>query len=133
MTTTENAVTTSHSDVEAAVLAAYRAQNRAMVEGRTDRLAELLDNSYTAIHISGYQQDKAEWLNQIDSGRMTYDAIREESTLVQIKGETAVLTARALVTATIYGSHGTWPLQSVTRYAYRNGAWKPIHSRATTY
>jgi hypothetical protein len=50
-----------------------------MVEGRTDRLDELLADNYTAIHIGGYQQDKAEWLDQIDSGRMTYDAVREES------------------------------------------------------
>ena len=92
-------------DVRAAVLAAYRDQNRWMVEGRTDRLAELLADNYTAIHINGYQQDKAEWLDQIDSGRMTYDAVREESAVVEIKGETAVLTAQALVTATIYGTH----------------------------
>jgi hypothetical protein len=64
---------------------------------------------------------------------MTYDAVREESVAVEIKGETPFLTARALVTATIYGSYGTWPLQSVTRYAGRDGCWKPVHSRATTY
>ena len=87
--------TPADDDVRAAVLAAYRDQNRWMVEGRTDRLAELLADNYTAIHISGYQQDKAEWLDQIDSGRMTYDAVREVSAVVEIKGETAVLTAQA--------------------------------------
>ena len=125
--------TPADEDVRTAVLAAYRDRNRWMVEGRTDRLAELLADNYSAIHISGYQQDKAEWLDQIDSGRMTYDAVREVSAVVEIKGETAVLTAQALVTATIYGRHGTWPLKSVTRYARRDGIWKPLHSRATTY
>lgn len=119
-------------DITAAVLDAYRDQNRWMVEGRTDRLAELLADNYTVIHISGYQQDKAEWLDQIDSGRMTYDAVREVSAVVEIEGETAVLTAQALVTATIYGTHGTWPLKSVTQYARRDGTWKPLHFRATT-
>jgi hypothetical protein len=52
--------TPADEDVRAAVLAAYRDQNRWMVEGRTDRLAELLADNYTAIHVSGYQQDKAE-------------------------------------------------------------------------
>ena len=64
---------------------------------------------------------------------MTYDAVREVSGGGEIKGETAVLTAQALVTGTIYGTHGTWPLTSVTRYARRDGTWKPLHSRATTY
>jgi hypothetical protein len=45
----------------------------------------------------------------------------------------AVLTARALVSATIYGAHRAWRLASVTRYARRDGTWKPVHSRATTY
>ena len=125
--------TPADEDVRAAVLAAYRDQNRWMVEGRTDRLAELLADNYTTFHISGYQQDKAEWLDQIDSGRMTYDAVREVSAVVEIKGETAVLTAQAMVTATIYGRHGTWPLKTVTRNARRDGTWKPLHSRATTY
>lgn len=124
--------TTRKGDVTAAVLAAYRNQNRWMVEGRTDRLDQLLDDSFTAVHISGYQQSKAEWLAQIDSGRMSYDAVEEESANVEIKGETAVLTAHARVAATIYGTHSTWSLQSVTRYARRNGTWKPVHSRATT-
>ena len=64
---------------------------------------------------------------------MSYDAVREESVNIEIKGETAVLTARALVSATIYGAHRTWRLASVTRYARRDGTWKPVHSRATTY
>jgi len=72
-------------DVRAAVLAAYRDQNRWMVEGRTDRLADLLADNYTAIHINGYQQEKAEWLDQIDSGRMSYDAVREESAVSRSK------------------------------------------------
>jgi hypothetical protein len=33
---------------------------------------------------------------------MTCGAVREESVVVEISGETAVLTARALVTATIW-------------------------------
>ena len=124
--------TTRKDDVTAAVLAAYRNQNRWMVEGRTDRLDQLLGDGYTAIHLSGYQQSKAEWLAQIDSGRMTYDAVKVESVVVEMRGETAVLTAHARVTATIYGTHSTWSLTSVTRYARRNGTWKPVHSRATT-
>src|SRR4051812_42247629 len=109
--------TETEDQVRTEILAAYRAQNRAMVEGRTDTLSELLADGFTAIHISGYQQDLAEWLDQIDSGRMTYDAIKEKSVDVEIKGETAVLTSHALVTATVYGTHRTWPLRSVTRYA----------------
>jgi len=126
-------VNTSDERARDEILASYRERNRRMVEGRTDRLAELLDDDYTAIHINGYEQDKAEWLAQIDSGQMSYHAVREESAGGRGQRRTAVLTTRALVTATINGSHGTWPLESVTQYARRDGTWKPIQSRATTY
>ena len=132
-TPTSDPVNTSDERARDEILASYRERNRRMVEGRTDRLAELLDDDYTAIHINGYEQDKAEWLAQIDSGQMSYHAVREESAVVEVNGGTAVLTTRALVTATINGSHGTWPLESVTQYARRDGTWKPIQSRATTY
>ena len=126
-------VSTSDERAREEILAAYRERTRWMVEGRTDRLAELLDDNFTAVHINGYEQDKAEWLAQIDSGQMSYHAVREESAVVEVNGDTAVLTTRALVTATINGAHGTWPLESVTQYAHRDGAWKATRSRATTY
>jgi len=43
------------------------------------------------------------------------------------------LTTPARVTATINGSHGTWPLESVTQYAHSEGVWKATQSRATSY
>ena len=64
---------------------------------------------------------------------MSYDAIPGWSAAVEVNGETAVPTTRALVTATINGSHRTWPLESVSQDARRDGIWKAIQSRATTY
>jgi len=52
---------------------------------------------------------------------------------ITIDGDTAVLVKRNLVTATINGSRGTWPLESTTTYAKTDGSWRPTSSRATTY
>ena len=71
MTHTEDTLTDDRArDTTDAVLAAYRDQNRWLVEGRTDRLDELLDDSYTAIHISGYQQRTrpSGWLRSTPAG-----------------------------------------------------------------
>jgi hypothetical protein len=43
---------------------------------------------------------------------------------------------RSMVDATIYGSRGTWPLESTmstTTYVRDGGTWKAQHSRARTY
>lgn len=85
------------------------------------------------MHITGYEQSKAGWLEQIDSGEMTYHSIREQSVTVEVHGNTAVLVARNLVDATIWGSRSIWPLKMTTSFARQEGHWRPTHSRATTY
>jgi Domain of unknown function (DUF4440) len=118
---------------EAAVLEANRERSRLLVEQRTDELDELLAPDFVAVHISGYEQTKAEWLAQIRSGQMRYHGFEEVSATVTIDGDSAVAVTRNLVDATIYGSRATWPLESTTTYVRDGGAWKAQHSRATTY
>lgn len=118
---------------EAAVLEATRERSRLLVEQRTDELDELLVPDFVAVHITGYEQTKAEWLDQIRSGQMRYHGSEEVSATVTIDGDSAVAVTRNLVDATIYGSRGTWPLESTTTYVRDGGTWKARHSRATTY
>lgn len=120
-------------DDEAAVLEADRERNRLLVGQRTDELDELLSPDFVAVHITGYEQTKAEWLAQIASGQMRYHDIQALSATVTIDGDSAVAVTRSLVDATIYGSRGTWPLESTTMYVRDGGTWKAHHSRARTF
>ena len=45
---------------KAAIVNAYREMYDAMLAGRTDRLGELLDDTFTLTHITGYKQPKGE-------------------------------------------------------------------------
>jgi len=63
--------TATPSDDEAAILAANANQTRWMIDADVQQLGQLLDDGFTAIHISGYEQSKTEWLDQIRSGQMT--------------------------------------------------------------
>ena len=90
-------------------------------------------DGYVAIHIGGYRQPKREWLEQISSGEMAYHSIEEQSTTVTVDGDTAILDAKALVDATIYGGRATWPLRSRTAFALTPEGWKAMSSEATTY
>jgi hypothetical protein len=126
----------THDDqrrIEQQILALYRAQNDAMTTRETERLDALLDDRYVAVHIGGYRQPKPEWLEQIRSGGMAYHSIEEQSTAVTVDGHTAILEAKALVDATIYGSRAIWPLHTRTTYASTADVWKAISSEASTY
>lgn len=116
-----------------AILAANSAENRWMVEARVDKLDELLAPDFVLVHITGYQQSKAEWLDQIRTGRMSYHGIREQSVTVRVDETEAVLVARNHVDATIWGSKAVWPLQMTTVFAEVGGVWRPTRSRATTF
>jgi hypothetical protein len=92
---------------------------------RTDELDDLLGADFVAVHVTGYEQTKAAWLDQIRSGQMRYHGFEEVSATVSVDGDSAVAVTRSLVDATIYGSHGIWPLESTTTYVRDGGTGKP--------
>ncbi|NKG19763.1 nuclear transport factor 2 family protein [Paeniglutamicibacter terrestris] len=118
---------------EAAIRAVNAEENRLMVAGDTDGLNDLLADGFVLVHITGYEQSKAEWLEHIGSGQMSYHLITEEEVSVSVNGTRAELVARNLVDATIWGSQAIWPLKMRTTFALRGGNWEPAFSRATTY
>ncbi len=60
------------SEDEDALLTAYRGMYRGMLNRDIDLLDQLLDPAYTLTHMTGYEQPRSEWLQQIASGRMQY-------------------------------------------------------------
>ena len=115
------------------VRAGYAAQRRAMVAGDADALGALLADGYTLTHMSGFRQRKAEWLADVRSGEMTYHAIEDVEVSVDLDGDVPVVTARTRTEATIWGSHGTWPLQLRTRFVDVGGSWLALDTVASTW
>ena len=118
---------------EAAVRNATAEINRLMIEARSGQLDELLADEFVLVHITGYEQPKSEWLAEIRGGSMNYHGIREQSATVTVTGDTAVVVARNLTDATIWGSRAVWRLRMTTTFSRRNGTWVPIHARAVTF
>jgi hypothetical protein len=116
-----------------AVLDVFGNQCRWMVEGRADLLAEILDDSFTARHITGYVSPKVEWLSQIGSGDFVYHSIRDEGTTVDVEDGSATVVSRAVHDVTLYSHRGRYPLQSTLHYILTPAGWKAIRSSSTTY
>ena len=124
---------TQEVEARAEVADAYRRQLDAMVTGDVDTLNELLADDYTARHITGYEQPKAEWLAQIRDGHFVYHRIDQQSLDIRVDGDTATLTSRALMSVTIGGGTGRWPLRSTQSFERRAGSWVATHSSSSTY
>lgn len=117
----------------AEILDNYRAQLRAMVDGDTEVLGELLTGDFSLTHMTGYFQPKQEWLAQMRAGQFDYHDAQERNVSLHVDGETARLVGRIVTDATVYGSRASWPLQLTMDYIRTDGRWLASRSEATTW
>jgi Domain of unknown function (DUF4440) len=115
------------------ILDNYRAQLRAMVDGDTEALGELLTEDFSLTHLTGYFQPKQEWLAQMRAGQFTYHNAREKDVSLHIDGDRAQLVGRITTDATVYGARASWPLQLTMDFIRQNGQWLASRSEATTW
>lgn len=113
--------------------ALYGSMHRAMVAADTGRLETMLTDDFHLVHMTGYDQPRAEWLAHIASGQMRYFDSKEEQVAINIDGGKATLMGRNRVKASIWGTRGTWPLQLDINLILLSGRWLMSAARASTY
>jgi hypothetical protein len=107
-----------------AIVANFHARQRAMVDGDTDELRRLSTPDSHAQHISGYNQPRDEWFDQIESGYFDYHTVDNNSIDLTMTGpDSATLVSRSTIDVTIGGSRNTWRLESTADYVNVDGRW----------
>lgn len=97
---------------------------KAMIDADTEKLGSMLADDIILRHITGQTQTKQEWLNEVGSGSMDYHKIEQRDVDIKfINSETADVSFTSIITATIWGSNGTWTLHHTMRLARINGHW----------
>jgi len=125
--------TPDRASPEGAVLDVFGDQCRWMVEGRADLLDAILDDSFTAQHITGYVSPKAEWLGQVSAGDFVCHSVRDEGTTVDVADGAATVVSRAVHDVTLHGHRGRYRLQSTLHYDLTPAGWKAVPSSSTVY
>lgn len=119
---------------EQQIIALYRAVNQAMVSKDIDRLDRILADDMHLIHMTGYDQTKDEWFEQIKNEQMRYFSSKEENIKdIKIAGNKASFIGQSRVDARIYGSRHTWRLQIKKYFEKRTGEWLIVRQEASTY
>jgi hypothetical protein len=117
-----------------AIIANFRARQQAMVDADTGLLRALSTSDSNAQHITGYNQPRDEWFDQIDSGYFDYHSIENHSIEVTLTGpNTATLVSRSTIEVTIGGSRNTWRLESTAEYIKQDGRWLSGNGSSRTY
>ncbi len=96
-----------------------------MVAADTVRLGAMMDDSIILRHISGMSQTKDEWLEEVASGSMKYHKVEKRDVKIthEADGGRTTVSFTSVITATIWGSHGTWTLHGTMLLKKRNGHW----------
>lgn len=118
---------------EEKVALAVRQQVQGMVTGDIDILNKVIVPDAHFIHITGTDQTKEEWLQQIKIGRMHYFSNKEKLMQVEVNGDFEKVVSRNELDARIYGFRNTWPLESRTELTKNNGQWQIVLSQASMY
>ena len=98
--------------------------NDAMIAADTVRLGAMMDDGIILRHITGMTQTKREWLEEVASGSMNYHKIEKRDVVVTQNSDGSVnVSFTSVITATIWGSYGTWTLSGAMRLEKHNGRW----------
>jgi hypothetical protein len=92
-------------------------------EGLIDPLEALFDDDLIFVHITGRPTSKAEWIDELRSGRFVYEAIDAREASVAAHGETAVLVGRAAFTVSMGGRRARYDLIYTEVYVRKGSGW----------
>ena len=106
-----------------AVLDTYKRFQQAMIDKDMDTLEAIIKDDTIFTHMSGKQQTKAEYLEEIRNGTLNYFRSVVHDPKITVDGETAHLTAVTTLTAKVYGISGSWDLNTNAYFEKIDGEW----------
>jgi hypothetical protein len=114
----------SQSKQEQEVLQLSHAKFKWLVQKKVDSLKFVLDERLTYIHSNGWVQTKKELIDDLLSGKLTYDKIEITKDSIRTYTKSAVVTGRGKFTATMGGVTNTFDLTYSETYVLQKREWK---------
>ena len=112
----------------------YEDMYNAMVAKDEAELERVHDDTFVLVHMTGMHQDKKAYIRAIMNGTLNYYSARTEELVVNVYGDTAVITGRSKVTAAVFGGgKHTWRLQLSFNAKKQGTEWKLTRAEASTY
>ena len=114
----------------------YRDLCDASMRKDADRIASVLADDYALVHMTGMRQSKRAYIEAVCDGTLNYYSTEHDSIDVKVAsdGEHASICGRSRVNAAVFGGgRHTWHLQQDVTAIKRDGVWKLVESRASTY
>jgi ketosteroid isomerase-like protein len=114
----------SDSDSIAAVKKAEAAIRKAQVEGDTEAMARLLTDDFIRTPPSTPATTKAEWIAQLDSGRLKYLSFEVQDAKYRVFGDTVLVNSVAKIRARTGNGDADLMLRLLSVWVKQNGEWR---------
>ena len=112
----------------------YRIYWQCMISKDIAGMDRIMAEDYELRHMTGLRQPKQDFFRSVISGELNYYSAKHDKIIVEVSGDTAVMTGKSRVEAAVYGgSRNTWRLQGDFTLRKEDGTWKLTSSRASTY
>ena len=114
----------AQSKQEQEVLNLSRAKFKWLINKKIDSLKWVLDERLTYIHSNGWVQSKKELIEDLLSGKLSYNKIDISEDSVRLYVKSAVVTGKGKFTATTNGVTNTFDLTYTETYVLQKRDWK---------
>ena len=112
----------------------YRQMYEGMVRKDRKLLSEVLDASFSLLHMTGMRQSKEAFIKAVENGTLNYYSASHENIEVWLYGDRAELTGQSKVTAAVFGGgKHTWRLRLDLELIRKEDTWKITSAEASTY
>jgi hypothetical protein len=119
----------AQQNTESEIIRISQEKFRWKTEGKFDQLADLFDDEMVFVHITGYITSKAEWMNQLKTGRFVYNKIEQKEAAAKVYGDTAVLVGKARFTV---NGGSIYNLVYTEVYTKKKNQWKLVNLHTTS-
>jgi hypothetical protein len=116
---------------EREVLEVANAKFKWLVSKNIDSLKLVLDDRLTYIHSNGWVQSKKELIDDLLSGKLTYDKIDILESSIRLYPKSAVVTGRGRFVASLNGVTNTFELTYTETYVLQKREWKLVSRHAS--
>lgn len=121
----------SQTKQEREVLKLSRDKFRWLVQKNSDSLNQVLEERLSYIHSNGWIQTKKELIEDLQSGKLTYNSITVVQDSIRLYTKSAVVTGRGKFVATLNGTTNTFDLAYTETYVLQKRTWKLVSRHAS--
>ena len=129
-----NTMAAAENNDKALLEQTYKEMYSAMIAKDTATLANMLDDSFVLVHMTGMRQAKHDYLRAIANGTLNYYSCDDTRLDISADVANARMTGRSRVSAAVFGGgRHTWSLRLDITLKKRGGRWMMTEIKAGKY